>query len=412
VLVAAAGLPGPWLRALPPLDRLRYPAKALALPHLALSILAGLGLDRQQFLPGGRVRRLAFSLLAVGAVLLSLFSAQSQGVRLAGAAAGATLFFLSLGLEHFPRAGAALATLSALALTATLAFAGQPLLQFAPQAEIRRRPDSVGSLSRVGGRILTPPMGDLGRWCLATGRFDAETLRRQRESLNGYTNLLFGVRTVRTAAALPTSAARRIEDTIDASADPILAAGPVSARVLWTPFRPVRLPSAKVGEFFRAPLAPYRPRLSFVRGYRVEPDPDRAWSLVSGGEIDLIREVVLDRAPEMHFASETSKPLLVARLAEDRAERVVAEISSSNPGLLVLTDLWYPGWTAEADGKPAELRRADGFFRAVPLAAGTHRVTFQYRPLSVLFGAGLSGAALLTLVLAVAARPPRAGSVL
>jgi hypothetical protein len=48
----------------------------------------------------------------------------------------------------------------------------------------------------------------------------------------------------------------------------------------------------------------------------------------------------------------------------------------------------------------------------VPLAAGTHRVTFQYRPLSVLFGAGLSGAALLTLVLAVAARPPRAGSVL
>src|SRR5262249_61895495 len=80
------------------------------------------------------------------------------------------------------------------------------------------------------------------------------------------------------------------------------------------------------------------------------------------------------------------QPLLVARLAEDLPEKVVAEVTSTLPGFLVLTDLWYPGWTAEADGKPVEIRRADGYFRAVPLTEGTQRVVFRSRPLSVFIG--------------------------
>jgi Bacterial membrane protein YfhO len=269
----------------------------------------------------------------------------------------------------------------------------------------------IAPLSHITGRVLTTPMSELARRCLAEGKFGVDALRCQRQSLLGYTNLLFGIPTVRTAAALPTRAARRVEDSIDSSEDPIPAAGPVSARVLWTPFRPARLPSLKIGEFFRAPLAPYRPRLSFVHGFRVEPDADRAWTQVSTGQIDLVREVLLDRAPIQPLTSHTKQPLLVARLAEDQPERVVAEITSSTPGLLVLTDLWYPGWSAEADGKPAELRRADGFFRAVPLSEGTHRVVFRYRPLSVLVGAAFSAAAICVMLATAAARPPRPGSV-
>jgi hypothetical protein len=193
----------------------------------------------------------------------------------------------------------------------------------------------------------------------------------------------------------------------------VRAAGPASARVLWTPFRPSRLPSQKIGDFFRAPIAPYRPRLSFVRAYRVEPDPERAWRRVSAGEIDLTREVFLDREPVTRIASDAGKPLLIARLAEDQPEKVVADITSNGPGLLVLTDLAFPGWTAQADGRPAELRVADGFFRAVPLTAGSHRVTFRYRPLSVLIGAAISVLSALALAaVLLLARPANARSLL
>jgi len=203
-----------------------------------------------------------------------------------------------------------------------------------------------------------------------------------------------------------------VENAIDSSTDPTAGAGPVSARVLWTPFQPLRIPSMKIGEFFRAPLAPYRPRLSFVHGFRVDPDPDRAWDRIASGKVDVVHEVVLDRSPAEQTPRPSAQPLLVARLAEDLPEKVVAEVTSTLPGFLVLTDLWYPGWTAEADGKPVEIRRADGYFRAVPLAEGTHRVVFRYRPLSVFIGGGISAAAILMMLLAAAARPPKPGSVL
>src|SRR5262249_5056879 len=151
---------------------------------------------------------------------------------------------------------------------------------------------------------------------------------------------------------------------------------------------------------------------SFVHGYRVEPDAALAWSQVSSGHIDLVREVVLDRAPEMPLVSQPSQALLVARMSEDRAEKVVAEVSSSTPGILVLTDLWYPGWNAQVDGKTAELRRADGYFRGVPLPPGNHQIVFRYKPLSILVGACVSGAAILTFLWAVMARPPGRESLL
>jgi len=88
----------------------------------------------------------------------------------------------------------------------------------------------------------------------------------------------------------------------------------------------------------------------------------------------------------------------VARLAEDRPERIVAEMTSDSAGLLVLADLFYPGWTAEVDGRPAEILRADGVFRAVVLPPGSHRIVFRYRPLSLWIGGGLSAAALLVML--------------
>jgi Bacterial membrane protein YfhO len=413
VLIAAAGPPGAWIRALPPFDRIRYPSKALVLPSFAISVLAGLGADSLRFLRGGTQRRWAWAAGGVAAFTLFVFSPLPPAVRWVGATGLAMLILLGLTRARSPAAGAGLQLAAALALVISMALAGHALYFFVPEAEIRRAPEGLAPLSRLAGRVLTPPMLELARWAVAPGDFGTETLRRQRQALLGYTNLLQGIPTVRTAAALPTRGARALTDAIDASGDPVRAAGPASARVLWTPFRPSRLPSQKIGDFFRAPIAPYRPRLSFVRAYRVEPDRERAWRRVSAGEIDLTREVFLDREPVTRIASDAGKPLLIARLAEDQPEKVVADITSNGPGLLVLTDLAFPGWTAQADGRPAELRVADGFFRAVPLTAGSHRVTFRYRPLSVLIGAAISVLSALALAaVLLLARPANARSLL
>jgi hypothetical protein len=412
ILIAAAGPPGAWIRSLPPFDRIRYPSKALVLTSFSIAALAGLGADSIVFLESGRARRW---LLAAGAVIASLLlfvSSAPAAVRWSGALGLAALVLLGVVRLRSAVGGGGLAVVAAAALVVSLALASRPLFFFAPEGEVRRTPRELELLSHLVGRVVTPPMLELARWSIEPA-FGTETLRRQRGSLLGYTNLIAGVPTVRTAAALPTRAARAIADAIDSAGDPVRAAGPVSARALWTPFRPTRLPSQKIGDFFRAPLAPYRPRLSFVRAYRVEPNAERAWRRVAAGEIDLTREVFLDREPVTRIASDAGKPLLIARLAEDQPEKVVADITSNGPGLLVLTDLSFPGWTAQADGRPAELRVADGFFRAVPLSAGSHRVTFRYRPLSLLVGAAISVLSAVTLAAVLLfARPASARSLL
>jgi len=409
VLASIHAPPGPWLRGLPPLDRIRYPAKALSWTFFAVAMLAGLGLDTLRFLRVGIRERVAWGLLSGLALALSLAAPLALPVRAAAMVGSAAVIGIAAigGASRLP--AAILSGVAAAALLVALGLHLSPIARFAPEEELRRCPEDVRALSHIPGRIATPPMSALAAWVLRDGRFDAEMLRRQREALIGYTNLPCRVSTVRTAAPLRTLVAERIGESIG-SGEGGVAAGAVSARALWTPFRPERLPSRKLGEFFRAPLSPYRPRLSFLRAYRVEPDGARAWDRVSAGEIDPTREVFLDRTPGLPPAAGEPRALLVARLAEERPERLVAEVTSSLPGLLVLTDLNYPGWLAEEGSRRLPILTADGAFRAVALPAGAHRVVFRYRPVSFHAGAAVSVLTALTLlILWLRGEPVRVG---
>ena len=50
--------------------------------------------------------------------------------------------------------------------------------------------------------------------------------------------------------------------------------------------------------------------------------------------------------------------------------------------MLALHAIYYPGWIAEIDGKPAPVLRADVLFRGVEVPPGEHRVVFRYAPFS------------------------------
>ncbi|MBK8027780.1 MAG: YfhO family protein [Chloroflexi bacterium] len=75
-------------------------------------------------------------------------------------------------------------------------------------------------------------------------------------------------------------------------------------------------------------------------------------------------------------------------------ERIELRVETDAPGLLLLADAYYPGWTATVDGQPAPVYRADVMFRAVPVPAGSHEVVFDYRPWwlpGILIGVGHCG---------------------
>lgn len=68
------------------------------------------------------------------------------------------------------------------------------------------------------------------------------------------------------------------------------------------------------------------------------------------------------------------------------------ELTSNSPinSVLLLSELYYPGWKAYIDGEVVPILRADYLLRAIRLSAGQHRITFSYKPMSFYVGSTIS----------------------
>jgi Bacterial membrane protein YfhO len=87
-----------------------------------------------------------------------------------------------------------------------------------------------------------------------------------------------------------------------------------------------------------------------------------------------------------------------ARLADYGAQRVVIDASASRRSLVVLTDDYYPGWSATVDGRPATVRRVDYLLRGVVVGPGRHTIVYTYDPSSFTLGLAVSGLSALSVI--------------
>lgn len=144
------------------------------------------------------------------------------------------------------------------------------------------------------------------------------------------------------------------------------------------------------------------PRARSIAEYRLAEDDDAALEIIRGDGFDPAREAVLAAAPEGFEPAETpSTPVTL-----ERPTPLAVRCELEGPSLLLLDDLFYPGWKAKVDGRPTEIYRANVISRAVVVPAGRHTVAFDYRPKYFYVGlvisllawvAALAGIAVLTL---------------
>jgi hypothetical protein len=165
-------------------------------------------------------------------------------------------------------------------------------------------------------------------------------------------------------------------------------------------------------------LQVYRNGAAFPRAFLVTAalpvaDGDAAFSAMEAPGFDPAQTVVVEGLPTevaRRFppsAASAEGPVAVPIVHYDDL-RAVLRVETPRPALLVLTDLFYPGWTATVDGAPTRIWPAYHAFRAVEVPAGTHDVEFRYRPASFTAGLTISGLSLVVLIGFVAiAREPR-----
>jgi hypothetical protein len=85
----------------------------------------------------------------------------------------------------------------------------------------------------------------------------------------------------------------------------------------------------------------------------------------------------------------------VARITQYQPHRVEVNAEMAAPGLLILSDAWYPGWHVSVDGAPAHLLRVNYALRGVFLPQGPHEVVFHFAPMVLYVGLALTATALL-----------------
>ncbi len=78
--------------------------------------------------------------------------------------------------------------------------------------------------------------------------------------------------------------------------------------------------------------------------------------------------------------------------------RMTIETEATKASLLILSEMFYPGWKALIDGREVEVLRVNYNLRGVSIPAGKHLVEFSYRPKSITIGAAITWITALCLI--------------
>ena len=139
-------------------------------------------------------------------------------------------------------------------------------------------------------------------------------------------------------------------------------------------------------------------RVVIVAEAEVEPDFDNQFVPLFSEEFDTAEKLFLyDEPPPPAGTAGSPQPAGAVILSETPNELEIQTHVAAGGGYLLVWDSFSSGWVAWVDGTEATVLRANGFFRALRLSPGDHRVRLAYRPRSLMVGAVLSFVTLIVL---------------
>ena len=122
------------------------------------------------------------------------------------------------------------------------------------------------------------------------------------------------------------------------------------------------------------------------------------------GKIDVSHEAVADKKFEAvlgQTAANDSTANVV--LTKYEPNNMTYTVNSAKGGVVVFSEVYYPGWSATIDGQPAELGRVNYILRALNVKAGKHEVVLDFHPSSISITETIAYTALAVLLLAICA---------
>ena len=102
------------------------------------------------------------------------------------------------------------------------------------------------------------------------------------------------------------------------------------------------------------------------------------------GKLNLRHEAVADaKFKEVLGQAVPQDDTSIVKLVQYKPNNLTYEVTSSKGGVIVFSEIYYPGWKATVDGQPVELGRVNYILRALNVKAGKHKVVLDFHPTSI-----------------------------
>lgn len=129
----------------------------------------------------------------------------------------------------------------------------------------------------------------------------------------------------------------------------------------------------------------------------------------ANGELDGIKSLNLrhEAVADKKFAeilgnSVAQDSTSIVTLKDYKPNTLAYEVNSQKGGVVVFSEVYYPGWTATVDGKDVELGRVDYILRALRIEPGKHNVVLEFKPKSIATTETIAYVSYALLLLAIA----------
>lgn len=128
------------------------------------------------------------------------------------------------------------------------------------------------------------------------------------------------------------------------------------------------------------------PRAWIVHEAAVNPDRGAIYAALAAPGFDP-RRVAYVPAPIDVVANQAFEPVSIAA---SQPNRLVVDADLTTPGLLIFSEVNYPGWRATANGAPVPIVEVNGLLRGVVLPGGQAHVEMTFQPVLLWVGLILS----------------------
>ena len=120
------------------------------------------------------------------------------------------------------------------------------------------------------------------------------------------------------------------------------------------------------------------------------------------GKIDVRHEAVADKQFEAVLGqAKANDSTATVKLDKYEPNNLQYTVNSKNGGIVVFSEIYYPGWKATVDGQSVELGRVNYILRAVNVKPGKHIVVLDFHPTSISTTETIAYISIVILLLAI-----------